>query len=122
MTSVPPIGASSEGESSAPFVRGFSSVALGDFFSRLVAFSLPLTYFLVTVSFYLRTYDSAQIKITLTQAGCGMVILFWALQLIFQKRWPFTKKDLPLVAPFFGCACQWNILLPSLFVSGRKSR
>lgn len=102
MTSVPPIGASSEGESSAPFVRGFSSVALGDFFSRLVAFSLPLTYFLVTVSFYLRTYDSAQIKITLTQAGCGMVILFWALQLIFQKRWPFTKKDLPLVAPFLA--------------------
>jgi tetratricopeptide (TPR) repeat protein/O-antigen ligase len=75
---------------------------MGDFFSRLVAFSLPLTYFLVSISFYLRTYDSAQIKITLTQAGCGMVILFWFLQLIFEKRWPFTKKDLPLVAPFLA--------------------
>ncbi|MBP9127823.1 MAG: O-antigen ligase family protein [Elusimicrobia bacterium] len=79
-----------------------SGAGMGGFFSRLVAFSLPLTYFLVSVSFYLRTYDSAQIKITLTQAGCGMVILFWVLQLIFQKRWPFTKKDLPLVAPFLA--------------------
>ncbi len=79
-----------------------SGAGLGDFFSRLVAFSLPLTYFLVSISFYLRTYDSAQIKITLTQAGCGMVILFWFLQLIFEKRWPFTKKDLPLVAPFLA--------------------
>ena len=79
-----------------------SSDFLGDFFSRLVAFSLPVTYFLVTISFYLRTYDSAQIKITLTQAGCSMVILFWALQLIFQKRWPFSKKDLPIVAPFLA--------------------
>lgn len=79
-----------------------SSAKLGNFFSRLVGFCLPLTYFLVTISFYLRTYDSAQIKITLTQAGCGMVILFWFLQLIFEKRWPFTKKDLPLVAPFLA--------------------
>jgi hypothetical protein len=81
---------------------GLSSSALGEIFSRLVAFVLPLTYFLVTISFYLRTYDSAQIKITLTQAGCGMVILFWILQLIFQKRWPFSKQDLPLVAPFLA--------------------
>jgi hypothetical protein len=54
-----------------------TGAGMGDFFSRLVAFSLPLTYFLVSISFYLRTYDSAQIKITLTQAGCGMVVLFW---------------------------------------------
>jgi uncharacterized membrane protein YwzB len=82
--------------------RIFSREALGDIFSRCVAYSLPVTYFLVTISFYLRTYDSAQIKITLTQLGCSMVMLFWALQLIFQKRWPFTKKDLPLVAPFLA--------------------
>jgi hypothetical protein len=82
--------------------RIFSREALGDIFSRCVAYALPVTYFLVTISFYLRTYDSAQIKITLTQLGCSMVMLFWALQLIFQKRWPFTKKDLPLVAPFLA--------------------
>lgn len=80
----------------------FSANRLGDFFSRLVAWALPVTYFLVTVAFYLRTYDSAQIKITFTQVGCGAVILFWSLQLLFQKRWPFEKKDLPIVAPFLA--------------------
>lgn len=102
MTSETPIGSAPDGGSMTPASRGISSLALGEIFSRLVAFALPVTYFLVTISFYLRTYDSAQIKITLTQAGCGMVILFWVLQLIFQKRWPFTKKDLPLVAPFLA--------------------
>jgi tetratricopeptide (TPR) repeat protein len=85
------------------FPKNFwSSESLGDLFSRCVAFTLPVTYFLVSISFYLRTYDSAQIKITLTQLGGSMVILFWALQLIFQKRFPFSKKDLPLVAPFLA--------------------
>ncbi len=75
---------------------------LGGIFSRLVAYSLPVTYFLATVSFYLRTYDSAQIKITFAQIGCALVGLFWVLQLIFEKRWPFQRKDLPLVAPFLA--------------------
>ncbi|MBK8575390.1 MAG: hypothetical protein IPN90_06855 [Elusimicrobia bacterium] len=90
-------------------LKTISSSVLGDFFSRMVAFSLPVTYFLVSISFYLRTYDSAQVKITLAQAGCGMVILFWALQLIFQKRWPFAKKDLPLVAPFLAILASGTI-------------
>lgn len=81
---------------------GVSRDAWGDLFSRLVAYALPLTYFLVTVSFYLRTYDSAQIKITFTQIGCSLVALFWVLQLICQKRWPFERKDLVLVAPFLA--------------------
>jgi hypothetical protein len=68
-----------------------SREGLADLFSRLVAFSLPITYFLVTVSFYLRTYDSAQIKITFAQIGCSLVALFWFLQLVFEKRWPFER-------------------------------
>jgi|GEM_PF-297489 len=79
-----------------------SRSAVGDFFSRLVAWSLSITYFLVTASFYLKTYDSAQIKLTMTQVGCGSVIFFWILQLLFQKRWPFKRSDLPLVAPFLA--------------------
>ncbi|MBL0349664.1 MAG: O-antigen ligase family protein [Elusimicrobia bacterium] len=82
--------------------RPWTPEGLADLFSRLVAFSLPMTYFLVTVSFYLRTYDSAQIKITFAQIGCALVTLFWVLQLIFEKRWPFSKADLPVVAPFLA--------------------
>jgi tetratricopeptide (TPR) repeat protein len=74
--------------------------ALANLFSRLVAFSLPVTYFLVTVSFYLRTYDSAQIKITFTQIGCTLVIFFWLAQLALERRWPFSRQDLPVLAPF----------------------
>lgn len=74
----------------------------GDVFSRLVGWLLPVTYFLVTVSFYLKTYDSAQIKITMTQVGCGAVTFCWFLQLLFQKRWPFSKADLPVIAPFLA--------------------
>ncbi|HRY30302.1 MAG TPA: hypothetical protein P5079_09740, partial [Elusimicrobiota bacterium] len=75
---------------------------LAALFSRLVAYFLPVTYFLITVSFYLKTYDSAQIKITLTQIGCTAVILFWFCQLVLERRWPFEKKDLPLIAPFLA--------------------
>jgi tetratricopeptide (TPR) repeat protein/O-antigen ligase len=71
-----------------------------DLFSRLVGYGLPMVYFLVTVSFYLRTYDSAQIKITLTQIGGALVLLLWALQLLFERRWPWKRADWPLVAPF----------------------
>lgn len=81
---------------------GLSQAAWGNVFSRVVAWCLPVTYFLVTISFYLRTYDSAQIKITFTQVGCSLVMLFWFLQLVFQRRWPFSRKDLPIVAPFLA--------------------
>jgi len=78
------------------------SSPLADLFSRLVAFSLPVVYFLVTVSFYLKTYDSAQIKITLTQIGCSLVIFFWLAQLVLERRLPFKREDLPLLAPFLA--------------------
>jgi len=44
--------------------------AKGVFFTRKVIWTwLPLLYLLIADSFYLRTYDSAQIKITLLQMG-----------------------------------------------------
>jgi tetratricopeptide (TPR) repeat protein len=63
---------------------------------------LPVAYFLIGVSFYLRTYDSAQIKITLTQIGCTAIIVLWLAQLIVEKRWPFRREDLPVLAPFLA--------------------
>jgi tetratricopeptide (TPR) repeat protein/O-antigen ligase len=75
---------------------------LADLLSRLTAQSLPVVYFLVTVSFYLRTYDSAQVKITFTQIGCTLVGLLWMAQLLIERRWPYTRKDLPLVAPILA--------------------
>ncbi|TXH23507.1 MAG: hypothetical protein E6Q99_07865, partial [Elusimicrobia bacterium] len=82
--------------------RPLTMSSWGEFCSRVIGWLLPVTYFLVTISFYLKTYDSAQIKITLTQVGCGTVAFFWILQSLFQKRWPFAKADLPLAAPFLA--------------------
>ena len=75
---------------------------LSDFVSRLVAAMLPVSYFLVTVSFYLKTYDSAQIKITLTQIGLSLLAVLWVSQLLLEKRWPFRREDLFLAAPFLA--------------------
>ncbi len=79
-----------------------SRSAWSDFISRLVAYMLPVTYFLVTVSFYLRTYDSAQVKITLAQVGCSLTAVLWVVQLILEKRAPFRREDLVLAAPFIA--------------------
>lgn len=92
---------------------------LADLFSRLVGYSLPIVYFLITVSFYLRTYDSAQIKITLTHIGCTMVILFWFVQLILEKRWPLRRDDLLLAAPFLASLFSGTVsFLQSSFLAG----
>ena len=45
--------------------------------SKFVLYGLPLFYFLVAVSFYLGTYDSAQIKITIVQIGGMALICSW---------------------------------------------
>jgi len=72
---------------------------LADLFSRVIAHALPIVYFLVTIAFYLRTYDSAQIKITLTQIGCTAIFLLWVGQLVLERRWPIRGRDWLLAAP-----------------------
>jgi hypothetical protein len=70
--------------------------------SRLLAYGLPLLFFLVAVSFYLKTYDSAQVKITFTQIGGTMLIFVWFTKILVEGRWPFSRKDLVFVAPFIA--------------------
>jgi len=70
--------------------------------SRLLAYGLPLLFFLVTVSFYLKTYDSAQVKITFTQIGTLFLMGVWGLKMVADGRLPFTRKDLLYVAPFLA--------------------
>lgn len=70
--------------------------------SRLLAYGLPVLYFLVTTSFYLKTYDSAQVKITFTQIGGTALLLIWFIKILVQGRIPFQKKDLIYIAPFLA--------------------
>ncbi len=67
---------------------------------NLLRWLLPLFYFLVSVSFYLRTYDSCQIKITLVQIGGVILLAIWLLKILNQSSSPF-QRDVPppLVLP-----------------------
>ena len=42
--------------------------------SRFLSYGLPFLYLLTSIAFYLHTYDSAQVKITLVQMG-GIVLV-----------------------------------------------
>src|SRR3954471_23874088 len=70
--------------------------------SRFLAYGLPVLFFLVTSSFYLKTYDSAQIKITFTQIGSIVLAFVWLTKILLTGKFPFTKRDLVFVAPFLA--------------------
>jgi tetratricopeptide (TPR) repeat protein/O-antigen ligase len=70
--------------------------------SRLIAYGLPLLFFLILDSFYLKTYDSAQIKITFMQIGGAALAILWFLKMIASGKWPFTRQDLGYIAPFLA--------------------
>ncbi|MBI4056464.1 MAG: O-antigen ligase family protein [Elusimicrobia bacterium] len=63
---------------------------------------LPILYLLISDSFYLRTYDSAQVKITLVQMG-GLALLTLWLCLLCMEGWrTFRREDLLFLAPFLA--------------------
>jgi hypothetical protein len=70
--------------------------------SRFLAYGLPLLFFLITSSFYLKTYDSAQIKITFAQIGTTILLFVWLSKILLEGRWPFSKDDLVFVLPFIA--------------------
>lgn len=88
-----------------PQIDEFSDIAFapGVFFARKVLWWwLPLLYLLVSDSFYLRTYDSAQVKITLLQMGGFSLLGIWLSLLVLEGRKAFRREDFVLLAPFFA--------------------
>src|SRR5437870_314125 len=68
--------------------------------SRLLSFGLPLLYLLTSISFYLHTYDSAQVKITIVQMMGAVVMALWYLRLAcdWDIEWQkFAPVALPLL-------------------------
>jgi tetratricopeptide (TPR) repeat protein len=69
--------------------------------SRLLSYGLPYLYLMTSIAFYLHTYDSAQVKITMVQMGGMVLIGFWyvSLQCDFEKQWDkYAPVALPLIA------------------------
>ncbi len=67
--------------------------------SKFVLYGLPLFYFLVAVSFYLGTYDSAQIKITIVQIGGMALICSWLIYKFESDFFDSFRKNIIVLLP-----------------------
>lgn len=69
---------------------------------KIISYGLPILYFLISVAFYLRTYDSAQIKITLIEIGGTIIVAAWLIKLIEENGWKFYKNNLVVTLPLLA--------------------
>jgi tetratricopeptide (TPR) repeat protein/O-antigen ligase len=71
-------------------------------FDNLIKYGIAILYFLIAIMFYLRTYDSCQIKITLTQIGGTFIILLWILKYLENpgSTTKFYLSNWQIVLPF----------------------
>lgn len=72
------------------------------FLRKTICWCLPILYLLISDTFYLRTYDSAQVKITLLQMGGFSLLGMWLSLLILEGKRAFYKADFVMLAPFFA--------------------
>src|SRR5947207_3763581 len=70
--------------------------------SRLLSYGLPFLYLLTSIAFYLHTYDSAQVKITVVQMLGTVLIGIWYIKLICEGELPL-KRYLTVAAPLLAC-------------------
>lgn len=71
-----------------------------DYARNAIHWLLPVLYVLISTAFYLRTYDSAQVKITLLQMGGLSLVTMWMCLLLMEGRKAIHKQDLVFLAPF----------------------
>ena len=67
--------------------------------SRYLDTAFPVFFFLMAVSFYLRTYDSAQVKITILQMFGTILIALWFYKVFESDHWPFNKSQTLVILP-----------------------
>ncbi|MFH1723133.1 MAG: tetratricopeptide repeat protein [Elusimicrobiota bacterium] len=72
------------------------------FAQKALLWWLPILYLLISDSFFLRTYDSAQVKITLVQMGGICMLALWLCRLLDEGKGLFSKTDLVTLAPFMA--------------------
>lgn len=70
------------------------------FFKPIMTRWLSVLCFLVSVSFFFQTYDSAQVKITLFYTGIIGLFGLWVSSLIKDRAHIFTRRNFILLLPF----------------------
>lgn len=81
--------------------------AEGCFLRKAFAQGLGALCFLVSISFFNGTYDTAQVKMTLLHMGATALCAWWLAQLLLEKRVIFTKKNWLVYLPFLAYYA-WN--------------
>ncbi|MEQ1919317.1 MAG: O-antigen ligase family protein, partial [Elusimicrobiota bacterium] len=69
---------------------------------RAITAWLPILYLLISSLFFLRTYDSAQVKITMMQMGGLGLLTMWLVRLAVAGRHALNKEDLVCLSPFLA--------------------
>lgn len=72
------------------------------FAHKAITLWLPVLYFLISSLFFLRTYDSAQVKISIMQMGGVGLLALWLCRLALAGRHAFSKDDLVVLSPFLA--------------------
>src|SRR5277367_2826478 len=72
------------------------------FAHKTITLWLPILYFLISSLFFLRTYDSAQVKISMMQMGGLGLLTLWLCRLALAGRHAFNKDDLVALSPFLA--------------------
>jgi tetratricopeptide (TPR) repeat protein len=80
----------------------FVNKTIVDVTETIIAYGLPILYFLISVAFYLRTYDSAQIKITLIAVGGTVILCAWLVKIIEEDIFIFVKNNIIVVIPLLA--------------------
>ena len=70
--------------------------------SKYLDMAFPIFFLLMAVSFYLRTYDSAMIKITELYMFGTVLVTLWICKMFESGHWPFKMKQTLLVLPFLS--------------------
>ena len=82
--------------------KGSVAVSAESVAHKAVVWWLPILYCLISSLFYLRTYDSAQVKITVMQMGGAALLALWASRLLEAGKKAFNKDDLVCLSPFLA--------------------
>ncbi|MEK7234260.1 MAG: O-antigen ligase family protein [Elusimicrobiota bacterium] len=69
---------------------------------RAIVTWLPMLYLLISSLFFLRTYDSAQVKISMMQMGGLGLLTMWLVRLAVAGRHALNREDLVCLSPFLA--------------------
>lgn len=69
---------------------------------RAITAWLPILYLLISSLFFLRTYDSAQVKISMMQMGGLGLLTMWLVRLAVAGKHALNREDLVCLSPFLA--------------------